>query len=110
MTQRAATRFDWRRVMPPAAYHGKGAYYLAAPTEFVALNAWQVGGYWRWGIMAFVNGLALVYRSGDAPTLGEAKLRAEQTLPPNVPPELWDYRPDDPPRPMGDHEPDEIPF
>lgn len=107
---RNAIILEWRRVEPPTAYHSHGSYHLANPAPNVALNAWRAGhSYWRWGIMAFVNGIALVYRTGEAPTLKEAKLRAESSLPENVIPSLWDYRPIDPePNPVQDQ--DEVPF
>lgn len=84
MTRRAAVRYDWSAVAPPVPFGGgvqATRYYVANPTPELALNAWRSGGYWRWGILAFIDGTALVFRQGSAPTLGEAKLRAESSLP-----------------------------
>jgi len=106
---RVATRFDWHAVAPPSPLAGLATrYYVANPAPEIALNAWRMGGYWRWGILAFLDGRMLVYRDGEAPTLGEAKLRAESALPANVPAGLWDYRPNDKPDPMGDDS--DLPF
>lgn len=92
---RVACRYDWTAVAPPTPFGDRQAtrYYVANPTPELALNAWRTGGYWRWGILAFVDGTALVFRQGSAPTLGEAKLRAESALPDAAHPQAaipWD--------------------
>jgi hypothetical protein len=108
--KRSASRYDWRRITPPTPYHESGTYYVASPSEHVALNAWRSGYYWRWGILAFTGEHFLLYRAGEAPTLGEAKLRAEAALPDKLAPTLWDYRASDTPAPVGDRGPDDLPF
>ena len=99
MPSRVALRFDWHTVTLPMyaalASGGRPRFYVANPTPEMALNAWRSGSAWRWGILAFVDGTVLVYRDGHAPTMREAKLRAEQAIPASAePPQLWD-RPDE---------------
>jgi hypothetical protein len=110
--RRVASRYDWTRVTPPLPFGGTHStairYYIANPTPELALNAWRAGGYWRWGILAFVDGTALIFRQGSAPTLGEAKLRAEAALPDKAHPQAaipWDGT-----LPTADYDPFPVPF
>jgi hypothetical protein len=86
---RVASRYDWHAVRPPSPLAGQATrYYVANPTPALALNAWRASGWWRWGILGFVDGSMLVFRDGGAPTLAEAKLRAESALPEAAHPQL----------------------
>jgi hypothetical protein len=109
MPNRPALRYDWRPVTPPTplspAITPGTRYYVANPFPELSLNAWRSGGYWRWGILAFLpDGMGVVFNHGTAGTLGEAKWYAERAIPRNAEPAtIWDSKP-------AKLNPDDLPF
>lgn len=70
-------RFDWTRLRLTLGT----IVYVARVNSIAAFNVWKPGAYWRWVLVTTAELSEtdrVVLAWGEAPTMTEAKLRAEQ--------------------------------
>ena len=77
-------QYEWNRVRHLVTTKLPGRHewrivYVASLDASTILNVWRQSSYWKWVVIGVASN-PLVLRHGEAPTMHEAKVRAEAAL------------------------------